>query len=80
VKIIAGEFAAPRWAPRNSSVRLLRDYINIFESLKWDWALHAWREADVWSIEHSDNPQDHNRSAVKTNRQKLIENYFRRNG
>jgi endoglucanase len=79
VKIFIGEFAAPRWAPKGSAARYLRDYINIFERQKWGWALHAWREADVWSIEHTDNPNDPNPSATKTDRQILIERYFDRN-
>ncbi len=79
VPVIIGEFAAPRWAPNQSSFRYLRDYINIFESQKWSWMLHAWREADVWSIEHSDDPSDPNPSTTKTDRQTLIEGYFSRN-
>jgi len=80
VKVIVGEFAAPRWAPKNSTVRFLKDYIDIFEQQGWDWMLHAWREADVWSIEHTSNPNDPNPSVTKTNRQQLIEGYFARNG
>jgi endoglucanase len=79
VPVIVGEFAAPRWAPNNSSLRYLRDYIDIFEAQKWSWMLHAWREADVWSIEHTDDPSNLNPSATKTDRQALIEGYFSRN-
>jgi aryl-phospho-beta-D-glucosidase BglC (GH1 family) len=80
IEIIVGEFAAPRWAPKNSSARFLKDYIDIFERQGWSWMLHAWREADVWSIEHTNDPNNPNRSAIKTDRQILIERYFSRNG
>jgi endoglucanase len=79
VQIFIGEFAAPRWAPNNSALRYLRDYINIFESRRWGWALHAWREADVWSIEHTTDPLNPNPSPTKTDRQMLIEKFFSRN-
>lgn len=78
-QIFVGEFAAPRWAPKDGAFKYLRDYINIFERQRWGWALHAWREADVWSIEHTSDPANPNPSPVKTNRQVLIERFFSRN-
>ncbi len=79
VQIFIGEFAAPRWAPKDSAVKYLKDYINIFEGRRWGWALHAWREADIWSIEHTTDPLNPNPSPTKTNRQVLIERFFSRN-
>jgi endoglucanase len=79
VSIIAGEFAAPRWAPKQGALNYLRDSINIFEKNRWDWANHAWREADIWSMEHTDNLNDPNPSAVITDRQRMFENFFKRN-
>jgi hypothetical protein len=52
VPVYVGEFSAVRWAPGNSAYRYLRDCIRIFEKRGWGWAYHAWREADVWSLEH----------------------------
>lgn len=52
VPVYVGEFSAVRWAPGNSAYRYLRDCIRIFEERGWGWAYHAWREADVWSVEH----------------------------
>lgn len=79
VKILVGEFAAPRWAPKNSAYRYLRDSISIFEKNRWDWINHGWREADVWSIEHGTNPNDPNPSATQTDREKLFIRCFAKN-
>lgn len=79
VKVICGEFAAPRWAPKNSSFRYLRDYIGIFEKNKWSWGYHAWRESDAWSVEHGSNPKDPNPSATPTTRLKLMKAKFAKN-
>jgi len=49
VRIYAGEFSSPRWAP--NSADFLRDCIEVFEKHGWDWNYHAWREAGVWSLE-----------------------------
>jgi aryl-phospho-beta-D-glucosidase BglC (GH1 family) len=78
-RIISGEFAAPRWAPNGSAARYIRDSIAIFERFKWDWANHAWREADVWSPEHSNNPNDSAPSLTETDRAKVLKSFFRKN-
>jgi hypothetical protein len=77
--VIVGEFAAPRWAPRGSSARYLRDSIRIFERFGWDWVNHAWREADVWSPEHTNDPNNPNRSATETDRARVLKSFFRKN-
>jgi hypothetical protein len=49
VRIWVGEFSAPRWAP--GSAEYLRDCIDIFEELGWDWNYHALKEAQVWDLD-----------------------------
>ena len=78
-RILSGEFAAPRWAPNGSAARYIRDSIAIFERFKWDWANHAWREADVWSPEHSNDPNDSARSVAETDRAKVLKSFFKKN-
>ena len=79
LRILIGEFGAPRWAPKNSAVRYLRDIINIYERFGWDWTNHAFREANVWSPEHSDKFNDDSPTTVPTKRLLLLQSYFSRN-
>lgn len=78
-KVIVGEFAAPRWAPKGSAVRYLKDSINFFEKNRWNWSNHAWREADAWSPEYSSNPADTTPSPTPTDREIMLRSYFSRN-
>ena len=50
-KIYVGEFSAITWA--EGAENYLRDCIELFEEYGWDWTYHAFREANVWSIEHT---------------------------
>lgn len=77
--VMVGEFAAPRWAPKNSAARYLKDSINIFEKNRWNWANHAWREADVWSPEYSSDPTSTTPSPTMTDREILLRGFFSRN-
>jgi aryl-phospho-beta-D-glucosidase BglC (GH1 family) len=77
--IYVGEFSAIRWAPDSSAFNYLRDCIDIFEEWGWSWAYHAFREADVWSVEHDSNPAHHEPSPVATDRQLVMEEAFKRN-
>jgi len=52
VRMHVGEFSAARWAP-NAEV-YLRDCIEFFEKMGWDWNYHALHEAGVWSLEESE--------------------------
>lgn len=79
VHIYIGEFSAIRWAPGNSALNYLRDVIEIVEEYGWDWAYHAYREWDGWSVEHDSNPDNRERTAVPTDREKLLRSYFDRN-
>lgn len=52
VQIYVGEFSVARWAPNGAAY--LRELIELFEELGWDWNYHSWREADVWNLEAPD--------------------------
>jgi endoglucanase len=76
VHIYIGEFSAIRWAPGASACNYLRDVIDICEEQGWDWAYHAFREWDGWSVEHGADPKDHNRVKTPTDREKLLRSWF----
>ena len=75
--IYLGEFSAARWAP--GAERWLSDSIDIFEDYGWDWAYHAFREWDGWSVEHGPDPGNHERSTVPNEREKLLRHWFSKN-
>jgi endoglucanase len=79
VHIYLGEFSAIRWAPGSSACNYLRDLIEIFEEQGWDWAYHAFREWDGWSVEHGPDPKDHSRTKTPTDRQRLLQSWFEKN-
>jgi hypothetical protein len=79
VHIYIGEFSAIRWAPDDSAVRYLSDCIDIFEENGWDWAYHAFREWDGWSVEHGSDRADRRRAATATDRQQLLQRWFEKN-
>ncbi len=79
VHIYIGEFSAIRWAPRGSAARYLKDVIEIMEENDWDWAYHAFREWDGWSVEHGADPKAHSKSAELTDREKLLRSWFAKN-
>ena len=54
-RIYVGEFGCIRWAPGGD--QYLNDCIELFEEYGWDWAYHAFREFDGWSVECSDDPK-----------------------
>jgi len=77
VPIYIGEFSAIRWA--RGARDYLRDVIEVFEEHGWDWACHAFREWDGWSVEHGPNRDDHKRAAAPTDRETLLRSWFERN-
>ncbi len=79
VQIYIGEFSAIRWAPDGSACRYLKDCIEIFEEEGWDWAYHAFREWDGWSVEHGPGKNDHKPAAEPTDREKLLRSWFEKN-
>ncbi|MDD4268183.1 MAG: cellulase family glycosylhydrolase [Pirellulales bacterium] len=79
VQIYIGEFSAIRWAPGSSAHDYLRDVIEVMEENGWDWAYHAFREWDGWSVEHGPDKQSRARSEQPTDRQKLLMHWFEKN-
>jgi aryl-phospho-beta-D-glucosidase BglC (GH1 family) len=79
VAVYIGEFGSIRWAPENSSYRYLKDCIEIFEEEGWDWAYHAFREWDGWSVEHSSDQNDRCRTTEPTDRELLLRSWFEKN-
>jgi len=79
VHIYIGEFSAIRWAPGESARDYLRDVIEILEEYGWDWAYHAFREWDGWSVEHGPDPQDRSRAKTPTSRQELLCSWYAKN-
>lgn len=82
--IYIGEFSAASWAPNDGAYNYLRDLIGIFEDNSWDWTYHAFREADVWSVEHcpggdSKNPTKLQPCSNPSSRQLLLQRNFARN-
>ena len=79
VHIYVGEFSAIRWAPDGSAYRYLRDCIEVFEDYGWDWAYHAFREWDGWSLEHSTDRGDRARRETPGARLQLMIEWFGKN-
>ncbi|MGE5351504.1 MAG: cellulase family glycosylhydrolase [Acidobacteriota bacterium] len=79
VPVYIGEFSAIRWAPSNSAYRYLKDCIELFETYGWDWTYHAFREFDGWSVEHSEDQNDHAPTPLPNSRQLLLRSYFENN-
>ena len=77
VHVYAGEFSAVRWAP--GADNYLRDCIDLFEEFGWDWTYHAYREWDGWSVEHGNDPQDHQVTREPGSRKTLLLNWFKQN-
>lgn len=74
--IYIGEFSAIRWAP--GAADYLRDLIEVMEGYGWDWAYHAFREWDGWSLEHGPDRTNHERSPEETDRLKVLRDWYRR--
>ena len=77
--IYIGEFGSIRWAPENSTYRYLKDVIEIFEEEGWDWAYHAFREWDGWSVEHDTAKNNRQRVTEPTDRELLLRSWFEKN-
>jgi len=79
VPMYIGEFSAIRWAPDNSAYRYLKDVIDIFEEYEWDWAYHAFREWQGWSVEHTTDRENSEPSPTPTDREQLLRSWYARN-
>ena len=79
VAIYIGEFGSIRWAPDNSTYRYLRDCIEVFEEEGWDWAYHAFREWQGWSVEHGPEKNNTRPATEPTDRELLLRSWFEKN-
>ena len=79
VHIYIGEFSAIRWAPGSSAHDYIRDVIAICEKHGWDWAYHAFREWDGWSVEHGPDRDDRRPTEEPTDRELLLRSWFEKN-
>ena len=75
----AVEISAIRWAPDGGAERWLRDVIEIMEEHGWDWAYHAFREWDGWSVEHGPDRNDQQPTTSPTDRKRLLLDWFAKN-
>ena len=79
VHIYLGEFSVIRWAPGESGKNYLTDCVDIFEQNGWDWAYHAFREWDGWSLEHGPDRNNRKPSEKPTDRLLLLQSWFEKN-
>ncbi len=79
VEVFVGEFSAVRWAPGRSAERYLRDCISLFEEYGWHWAYHAFRESDVWSVEHEGTGNPARPARRATRRARILKHAYSRN-
>lgn len=77
--IYVGEFSAIRWAPGESAYYYLRDCIELFEEMGWDWSYHAFREYDGWSVEHGNDRNNIQPGKTPTLRQQLLMEWYGKN-
>ena len=75
-RIYVGEFSAVRWAP--GAFEYIRDVIDVCEENGWDWTYHAFREAQYWDPELNEDKD--NPAKALTERQKLLREWFGKNG
>lgn len=78
-RVLVGEFSAIRWAVGGSAYNYLKDVIDVFEQNGWGWAYHAFREFDGWSVEHTEDKNNHEPARTRTNRERLLRSWFSKN-
>lgn len=76
-RIYVGEFSCVRWA--RGRELYIKDCIDIFESLGWDWTYHAFREWQGWSVEHGSDKADQKPSPTDTPAKKVLLEAFSKN-
>ena len=78
-RLYVGEFSAIIWSPDKSSYNYLSDLLAIFEEQGWDWAYHAYREWNGWSLEHEGTDRRNIEPVGSTDRLDLFKSYFDKN-
>ncbi len=80
VSIYIGEFSVANYVDQNSGINYLNDLIQSFEANNWDWTYHAFRESQIWSLEHQGtSPANYNTPNSNTARKNLLLSWFARN-
>ena len=80
VRVYIGEFGVAKWAPNAGDY--LRDLVETFETLGWDWTYHALDENAIWSPEFTevfDGAKPPQRATQPTERGKVLLEYMKRN-
>lgn len=80
VRVYISEFSTIKWAP--DAAKYLRDSIELYEELGWDWSYHALDEYTGWSLEHTndyDTPKDAKRAEDMTDRGAVVKEFMDRN-
>lgn len=80
VRVYISEFGVVKWAP--DAARYLRDSLEVYESLGWDWSFHALDENPLWSLEYSDafeDPRQAKRMTTPGPRADVLREYLNRN-
>jgi hypothetical protein len=77
--IFVDEFSCIRWALGDSRDRLIKDMIEIFEELGWDWSYHAYPEWPGWDPALGTDPWNQSRPAVPTQTEILLKSWFKKN-
>lgn len=54
VPIFTGEFSTVRWGPEPDMEAYLSDVISLMETRGWSWSYHAFRESNMFSLEHDE--------------------------
>lgn len=88
VPIFVGEFSTVRWGDKESSIRYLREAIEIFEEYGWSWSYFSYNGFTGWNPEQSEGPESYwftgmtnpVPSPTETQRAKLLKDYYKRNG
>jgi hypothetical protein len=70
VRMYVGEFGVARWAPNADGY--LRDNIDLFEELGWDWTNHAFRESTIWSAEYNETYEPKPQLATSPTKRALV--------
>jgi aryl-phospho-beta-D-glucosidase BglC (GH1 family) len=78
-RLYVGEFSAIIWAPDKSAYNYLRDLLELYHEEGWDWAYHAYREWQGWSLEHTATDRRNIKKADLTDRLELFKTYFAKN-
>ena len=76
-RIYIGEFSVARWAPKGSGARYLRDLLYVFKRYNFHWTYHAFREANSWDLELTNDMNSDAKSTKPSDRLQAILSYLK---